>query len=140
MRFPAASRLRHQSDFVRLKTEGSRYDCGSFVLNAAPPSAGTFGRTRLGVIASKKMVGNRAVVRNRAKRIFRQIFRAHPDAFPAGWDVIVIARRSFSEQTSQELTVKYLEGARRLVAKISRRSANSQAEKKHEKKKLSEND
>lgn len=123
MRFSASTRLRRQADFVRLKTEGSRYDCGSFVLNAAPPSAEdgaeTRGFARLGVIASKKMVSRRAVVRNRAKRVFRQIFRTHPEAFPAGWDVIVIARGTFSRQTVKELTAKYLEGARRLVARLS---------------------
>ena len=129
MRFPASHRIRHQSDFARLRTEGSRYDCGSFVLNAAPPSAaeGTLPRdyVRLGIVASKKMVGNRAVMRNRAKRVFRQIFHTHPEAFPAGWDVIVIARRAFSEQTVEELTAKYLEGARRLVAKITKRQRST---------------
>ena len=125
MRFPASHRIRNQSDFSRLRTEGSRYDCGSFVLNAAPPpeisDALSRAFARLGIIASKKMVGNRAVMRNRAKRVFRQIFRTHPEAFPAGWDVIVIARRAFSEQTVEELTAKYLEGARRLVSKITKR-------------------
>ena len=129
MRFPASHRIRNQSDFTRLRAEGSLYDCGSFVLNAAPPPEREDGTsrnfTRLGVVASKKMVGNRAVVRNRAKRVFRQIFRTHPEAFPAGWDVIVIARRAFSEQTVEELTAKYLEGARRLVAKITKRQRST---------------
>ena len=129
MRFPASHRLRNQSDFTRLRAEGSRFDCGSFVLNAAPPSpsSGTPSRAyvRLGIVASKKLVGNRAVVRNRAKRVFRQIFRTHPEAFPAGWDVIVIARRAFSDQTVEELTAKYLEGARRLIAKIAKRQRST---------------
>lgn len=64
-------------------------------------------------------------MRNRAKRVFRQIFRTHPEAFPAGWDVIVIARRAFSEQTVEELTAKYLEGARRIVSKISKRQRST---------------
>lgn len=131
MRFPASHRIRLQSDFTRLRAEGSRYDCGSFVLNAAPQRAREEELprdfTRLGVIASKKMVGNRAVMRNRAKRVFRQIFRTHPDAFPAGWDVIVIARRAFSEQTVEELTAKYLEGARRIVSKIKKRKHSTLA-------------
>ncbi|MCD8283380.1 MAG: ribonuclease P protein component [Opitutae bacterium] len=124
MRFPASHRIRRQADFSRLRAEGSRYNCGSFVLNAAPPAqaegesaARSF--VRFGVIASKKMVGNLAVDRNRAKRIFRQIFRENPEAFPPGWDVIVVARRNFSAQTAKQLTASYLEGARRIIAKVS---------------------
>ena len=127
MRFSASHRIRRPADFARLRTKGSRYDCGSFVLNAAPPDPEVLPRNfaRFGIIASKKMVSNRAVMRNRAKRVFRQIFRTHPEAFPAGWDVIVIARRAFSEQTVDELTAKYLEGAHRLVSKISKRQRST---------------
>lgn len=129
MRFPASHRIRHQADFVRMRAEGSRYDCGSFVLNAAPAKAENGAPlreySRLGIIASKKMVSNRAVMRNRAKRVFRQIFRTHPEAFPAGWDVIIVARRTFSSQTLEQLTAKYLEGARRLVAKFAKRSRST---------------
>lgn len=120
-RFPASHRLRHQSDFSRLREQGSRYNCGSFVVNAAPPAAGTpaasRGFARLGVIASKKTVGNRAVRRNYAKRVFREIFRKNPTAFPQGWDVIVIVRRGFEDVPFPQLEARYLEAARRVVAR-----------------------
>ncbi len=124
MRFPASHRIRRQSDFSRLRKEGSRCSCGAFVLNAAPPSDTDTPRdfVRFGVIASKKMVSLRAVERNRAKRVFRQIFRENPNAFPNGWDVIVVARKSFSEQTAKQLTASYLEGAKRIISNVAKRS------------------
>lgn len=47
---------------------------------------------RLGVIVSKK-VGN-AVIRNRAKRKIREIFRRHKQAGPGGMDVVVVSGRA----------------------------------------------
>ena len=46
---------------------------------------------RLGITAGKR-VGN-AVVRNRAKRLIREAFRATQDLWPAGWDLVVIVKR-----------------------------------------------
>ena len=120
MRFPAAHRLRLQADFTRLREQGSRYNCGPFVVNAAPPDAAAAPRAfpRFAVIASKKAVSNRAVRRNAAKRVFREIFRKNAGAFPPGWDVIVIARRGFEKVPFAQLEARYLEAARRIVARF----------------------
>lgn len=130
MRFPAAHRLRLQADFSRLREQGSRYNCGSFVVNAAPPAAETEAAPRrafprFAVIASKKMVSNRAVRRNYAKRVFREIFRKNPGAFPPGWDVIVIARRGFEKTPFAQLEARYLEAARRIVSRVSAGGASA---------------
>lgn len=120
MRFPAAHRLRLQADFSRLREQGSRYNCGPFVVNAAPLDAASAPRAfpRFAVIASKKAVSNRAVRRNAAKRVFREIFRKNAGAFPPGWDVIVIARRGFEKVPFAQLEARYLEAARRIVARL----------------------
>lgn len=132
MRFPAAHRLRLQADFSRLREQGSRYNCGSFVVNAAPPPAGTEngarGFARLGVIASKKMVSNRAVHRNYAKRIFREIFRKNASAFPSGWDVVVIVRRGFEKIPFAQLESRFLEAARRVVSRAKKEASAGTAE------------
>lgn len=121
MRFPAAHKLRLQADFSRLREQGSRFNCGSFVVNAAPPiSENPRGFARLGVIASKKMVSNRAVHRNYAKRVFREIFRKNPSAFPPGWDVIIIVRRGFEKIPFAQLEARYLEAARRVVSRVAK--------------------
>jgi len=54
----------------------------------------TLGRDRLGLIASRRLGG--AVVRNRAKRRLREVFRQQQPAAASpdrrGWDVVIIAR------------------------------------------------
>ena len=47
---------------------------------------------RLGVIVSKK-VGN-AVIRNRAKRKIREVFRHHKQVGPMGMDVVVVSGKA----------------------------------------------
>ncbi|MBQ2732362.1 MAG: ribonuclease P protein component [Opitutales bacterium] len=125
MRFPATQRLRRQADFSRLREQGSRFNCGPFVVNAAPPAPDTgtpLNFARFAVIASKKMVSNRAVHRNYAKRIFREIFRKNPSAFPPGWDVIIIARRGFEKLSFESLEASYREAARRIISRVARKN------------------
>ena len=45
---------------------------------------------RLGITVTRK-VGN-AVERNRVKRLVREVFRRHKDAFPAHGEIVVVAR------------------------------------------------
>lgn len=47
---------------------------------------------RLGITVTKK-VGN-AVKRNRIKRLIREFFRLNKCLFPAGYDVVVMAKRN----------------------------------------------
>ena len=87
-RFPKSKRLRKRADFVRVQGSSARVTTPHFVflLDKGPASA----PARLGVVTSKKLGG--AVVRNRVKRLCREAFRTHPDWFPAGLDLVVIAR------------------------------------------------
>lgn len=115
MRLGASRKLRKASDFARLRAKGSRFNCGSFVLIAAERAAGTDSVPafpRFAVIASKKMIGNRAVDRNRAKRVFREIFRLNQTAFPQNWDILIIAKRNALLCPFGSLTERFLAGAR----------------------------
>lgn len=56
---------------------------------------------RLGVSVSKKL-GN-AVVRNRIRRVMKEIVRLNEARFPAGYDLIVIARKPVVDMSYQEL-------------------------------------
>lgn len=47
-------------------------------------------QNRLGVTASTKL--GHAVVRNRARRRLREVYRLHEDALKCGYDVILVAR------------------------------------------------
>lgn len=79
---------------------------------AQESSRKTFPQTRrLGVVASRK-VGN-AVLRNRAKRVFREIFRRNQALLPQGCDVMVIVKRGFAAAKREELEHLFADVARR---------------------------
>lgn len=122
MRFPATQKLRVQADFIRVRQEGSRLECGPFILNAwRVPGVET--PPRIGVVTGKKMLGD-AVHRNRMRRVFREIFRHHPEVWPDGWDVVIVPRRSALAKTYAELEKFYLEAGARLLARAGARSGN----------------
>jgi len=64
------------------------------------------GARRIGITVTKK-TGN-AVFRNRIKRLIREFFRRNKNLFPAGHDVVVMAKKNLPplsyQETEQELT------------------------------------
>lgn len=80
-------RLRRSADFERARREGRPWNHSLFVLIAAPNEVG---RTRIGVVAGRKM--GDAVARNRAKRLLREAARRLYPHLAPGWDLILIAR------------------------------------------------
>ncbi len=67
---------------------------------------------RLGVIASRRVGG--AVVRNRAKRVFREIFRIHQNALPEHCDTVIVVRRGFDRFSMDDLAARFLNVCARL--------------------------
>ncbi|MBC8207375.1 MAG: ribonuclease P protein component [Kiritimatiellaeota bacterium] len=66
---------------------------------------------RLGVVTSKK-VSNRAVDRNRARRVLRDIFRRHRAEFDGAVDVVIIGRRNILDAPYEEVEAELLRLAR----------------------------
>ena len=85
-------RVRKRTDFEHIYAHGAKRHgrfMTMFVLTRDPAADNV--RARFGVAATRKLGG--AVVRNRAKRLSRELFRRHtPDA---GLDVVVVPRREF---------------------------------------------
>ncbi len=115
MRFRAEQRIRRQGDFLNLRTNGRRHDCGAFLVVTARPSPerGPHPVARLGVVASKAAVGN-APLRNRAKRRLREAFRAHQQLVPADIDLLLIARRGINRLEYAAIERKFVDACRKL--------------------------
>jgi ribonuclease P protein component len=82
---PPARRLRRRPEFLRVYEHGARVRARLMTVMAL---GNTLGYSRLGIAATRKMGG--AVVRNRAKRLVRELFRQAD--VPAGLDIVVIPR------------------------------------------------
>jgi len=105
MGLPTYSRLRKQAEFHAVRSDGRRSNCGPFILQFRPGDPGQAGR-RCGIIASRR-VGN-AVVRNRGKRIFRELFRRHESLLPESGDLVVVLRSQFSQYSFAELEERFV--------------------------------
>ena len=93
-------RVRRRPEFERAYEQGVRLH-GRFMTLFVAPNDGT--RCRLGVAATRKL--GSAVVRNRAKRLARELFRRHKP--PAGLDVIIVPRREMLDAPFASLEADY---------------------------------
>jgi ribonuclease P protein component len=124
MRFRTEQHLRRQRDFRAVREHGRRINCGAFTLwclkrEPAPGGSSEVGLTeagvkRLGVVASTAAVGH-AVLRSRAKRRLREVFRQHQDAVPAGCDIMLTARTAATTWPMIELEKKFVEACRQIA-------------------------
>src|SRR5512145_352023 len=73
----------------------------------------SMGVKRLCITVTKK-TGN-AVFRNRMKRLLREFFRRNKDLFPAGYDVVIMAKKNIPP-------LSYLETARELAELSTRKT------------------
>jgi ribonuclease P protein component len=85
-------RVRRRADFEHIYAHGAKRH-GRFMTVFVLPreGPGAVPTARFGVAATRKLGG--AVVRNRAKRLSRELFRRHKPQ--AGLDVVVVPRREF---------------------------------------------
>ena len=70
------------------------------------------GRNRLGLTASVKL--GHAVVRNRARRRLREVYRLNTPAMKQGYDVILVARSRTLTASWKELNDTFLRLCRKL--------------------------
>ena len=108
-RFPWRHRIVRSSDYLAIYKKGRKQDAGKFVLFGRPNELGFH---RLGLTVSRKVGG--AVVRNRVKRLFREIFRRSSAEIPCHLDLVVNARRECAAAQYEALRTDFLSAARRL--------------------------
>ena len=100
MRFRPAEHIRRRADFEHAYDTGSRVSgrfMTVFVRKTNERAA------RLGIAATRKVGG--AVVRNRAKRLVRELFRHRKPS--ATLDVVVIPRREFLDAPFASLELEF---------------------------------
>ena len=104
--FRRNERIRRRVEFKEVYDRGARVH-GRFTTLFILPNSLPFGR--LGIAATRKLGG--AVVRNRAKRLIREVFRRNKIA--DGFDVVVIPKRELLDASLSTLEADY----RRLLAR-----------------------
>ncbi len=134
MRFRPEQHLRRQSEIRGVREQGRRLDCRAFTVwwkrrespaekngdnaaagSALPDVAGVKSAPRVCVIASTAAVGH-AVLRNRAKRRLREVFRHQQHLVPAGCDLLLIARAAATDRPIPELAQKFSDACRQIAA------------------------
>ncbi|HVC32252.1 MAG TPA: ribonuclease P protein component [Chloroflexota bacterium] len=93
-------RLRSDSEFKQVRTEGRSWSSPLLVLQAAPNRAGT---VRFGIIASKRL--GKAVQRNRARRLVREAVRRLCHRLRRGWDLVIVARTGLVEASLEAVSL-----------------------------------
>jgi ribonuclease P protein component len=83
--FPADRHIRRRAEFQRVYEQGERVRARLMTVMVLPNDQPV---SRLGIAATRKLGG--AVVRNRAKRLVREVFRRA--RVPSGLDIVVIPR------------------------------------------------
>jgi ribonuclease P protein component len=84
----AADRLKRRAEFRQVQDTGRKHHTRHFLIVVL--ARGGEGPPRIGITVTKK-VGN-AVARNRVKRLVREVFRQERARFPAGCDIVFIAK------------------------------------------------
>ena len=107
--FPHKIRIVRSADYRALYREGKKAYSRNFIL---------FGREnglhhpRLGMTVSRKVGG--AVIRNRIKRIFREIFRKSFAEIHNRQDIVINAKSGCAAASYRELRAEFLEAVRKL--------------------------
>jgi ribonuclease P protein component len=103
---PARLRIRRRPEFLQVYEHGYRVRARLMTVMVL---RNTRGFSRLGIAATRKLGG--AVVRNRAKRLVRELFRR--GEIPAGLDIVVIPRPDMLDADFRTLESEFRYALRR---------------------------
>jgi len=96
--FGRKDKLKKKSEIDQILKKGRKFDCLTFKILYARNNEKN---DRLGILVSKK-IGN-AVIRNKTKRIFREIFRKIRNKYPPFFDVLIQPRPGIDLKSNEEV-------------------------------------
>jgi ribonuclease P protein component len=102
-RLKASERLEKKAEFQKVYKRGRRLSSRFFIAYVLCRPVGPL---RVGVVASRRV--GRAVVRNRAKRLLREVFRKNRPERSVSADVVLIARPSIAEARYHDIEKAYV--------------------------------
>ena len=114
--FPARLRLKQRREFLRVQRGGRKHHVRHFMVfvsRRAPDASAEPQPTRLGITVTRK-IGN-AVVRNRIKRLVREVFRQHRQQLPVGLDLVWVAKQQAAAASFADVLADFEALARRLA-------------------------
>jgi len=111
-RLPPFERIRRKSDFSNIYRDGSRLRGRYFTLVF---QRNGLDHSRLAVVASRKV--GPAVIRNRAKRRFRELFRRNKELLREPLDLVVITRPESGSAPWPELRDAYVSSLTTIMRK-----------------------
>ena len=101
--------LKENHEFRRLYQKGASAVSGCMVVYCRK---NRLGHNRLGITVSVKL--GHAVVRNRARRRLREVYRVNSGALKQGYDIILVARGKTVSPGWNELNATFLRLCRKL--------------------------
>ncbi len=111
--FPRQHRIVRGSDYRKIYSAGLRLNSERFVLFGLENN---LDHHRLGITVSRKVGG--AVVRNRVKRLIREIFRKSRADLPNHFDLVVNAKRPAADASYRELRDEFVSAAEKICRSV----------------------
>jgi len=101
--FPKSNRILHRAELREVYTKGRKVQAKFFTAFVMDNS---LGRTRLGITATRKM--GKAVKRNRARRLVREVFRKNKSRIPSSLDIVVNVKSLLADADYQDFEADFL--------------------------------
>lgn len=108
-RFSRNDRVVHGAEYRSIYSSGTKLHSERFVLFSRENG---LSHHRLGITVSRKVGG--AVVRNRIKRLFREVFRKSKAEIPYHLDLVLNAKHGCAEAGYNDLREEFLRAVRKI--------------------------
>ncbi len=107
--FSRRDRILHGTEYRAIYDSAARLHSGRFVLFCRENN---LAHHRLGITVSRKVGGS--VVRNRIKRLFREVFRKSKAGIPHHLDLVVNAKRGCADAGYADLLEEFLSAVQKI--------------------------